>query len=186
MRGPAALAFAMTLTASRSGYAWPVELQAGYAKKGFTSSWRGDAGFGNELRLGARFGGILGVDFVGWEALASVDRRLNTGLTLGLTGYLPLGRAEPFARVFAIHQHEEALVSVEAAPLGVLFGIGPGVRHRAGGGVRLGTEVFLDHTHERRARWVVVPSATAIGFPDALGPSWYLGVEVGVGVDFRL
>ena len=74
-------------------------------------------------------------------AYATVDERLNTGLTLGVAGFIPWQRVRPFLRAFFIHQHEEGLVAVEEEPLGVLVGIGAGIRHRAGLGGTLGLEI---------------------------------------------
>ena len=167
--------------ATREAGAHTTELQGGLGVASFVSTWRGDYGGGGTLQLGARYAGVFGVDVMGWEALATVDRRLDTGLTLGITGYLPLEKVHPLARLFVIHQHEEALVSVENAPFGVALGIGAGIRHRVGGGLSLGAEFPLQ-TRDRTT-WCLTTRATAIALAGILGPSAYFGIDAALGFD---
>ena len=149
------------------------------------STWRGDFSGGGQLGVGYRFAHVIAVDAVGWEEPATVDRRLNTGLTLGVTGALPLPRFRPTLRLYVIHQHEEGLVSVMDHPLGTAFGIGAGIRHRAGGGLRLGVEIPVHGNEKKTVEWVVLTGLDATWFPDAsLGPSLYTGVMGGIGINF--
>lgn len=149
------------------------------------STWRGDFGGGGQLRLGYRFAHVFAIDLVGWEQLMSVDTRLDTGLTLGVSGYLPLGIVHPSARLFFIHQHEEGLVSVEDEPFGTAIGVGAGIRHRAGLGGVLGAEIELHRT--QRTQYVLVTGASVTWFPDAsLGPDAYFGLQVGLGFNYSL
>ena len=84
--------------------------------------------------------------------------------------------------IFAIHQHEEALASVASTPGGLVFDIGPGIRHRAGGGLTLGAEIpFLKRGD---LEWLVVADLEGIWFPDPLGPTFYFGANIGVGFNF--
>ena len=176
-----ALAIAGLLLASPSR-AGEIQVDAGTSVLG--SSWQGDFAAGGLLRLGYRFAHVVAIDFVGWEQYATVDTRLDTGLTFGVTGFLPLKRVRPSLRIFAIHQHEEALVSVANAPAGVLFGIGSGIRHRAGGGLTLGAEIpFLKRGD---LEWLVVADLEGIWFPDPLGPNYYFGANVGIGFNYGL
>ena len=52
----------------------------------------------------------------------------------------------------------EALVSVEEHPFGTVFGIGDGIRHRAGGGGSLGVEIAFGKS--AHVDWVAVGGST--------------------------
>jgi hypothetical protein len=173
------------LLAPREARATDVEMGAAAGATTFASTWRGDLAAGTTLRAGVRFGRVVAGDFQIWESYATVNQRLDTGLSIGVTGFLPLPATKPFARLFVLHQHEEALVSVANAPAGVLFGIGAGIRHRAGGGLSLGAEIPIRRSEDKRLAWVFVAEATGIYFPDAtLGPTAYAGIDLGVGFDY--
>jgi hypothetical protein len=176
-------ALAVFAVAPRSAEAGEIQLEG--AALASASTWRGDYGGGGQLRLGYRFARVFAIDFAGSEQYLSVDHRLDTGLTLGLSGYLPLGRVRPLLRLYFIHQHEEALVSVEEHPFGTVFGIGDGIRHRAGGGGSLGVEVaFAKSAH---VDWVAVGGTSVTVFPDAtLGPGAYFGLFAGVGLAYQI
>jgi hypothetical protein len=175
-----AFAFAVrTLAASKPAEAADVLVSTGAAAR--ASSWRGDVGGGGELRFGLRMARVAAFDVGVREELSTIDQRLNTGLFLGFAGYVPLGRVRPLARVYGVHQHEEGLVSVRAHPLGAVFGIGPGIRHRAGVGGALGFEAALGR--RLGVDWVFVTTVDATHFPDAsLGPSNYLGLGIALGI----
>ena len=179
-------AFVCVSVLTREAAAVPVELEVAAGATTFASTWRGDFGAVGTLRLGSRFAHVFAIDFQGWEELAGIDRRLNTGLSFGVTGYVPLHVAHPYARLFILHQHEEGLVSVENAPAGVVLGIGAGIRHRAGGGLSLGTEIPFRRDTNGKLTWVVIANATGTWFPDILGPHLYVGLDLGVGLDFLL
>lgn len=164
-----------------------VEVVAAGGSTAYASSWRGDWGGGGTLRAGVRFAHVVAVDFQAWESFATVNERINTGLSIGVTGYLPLRAVHPYARLFAMHQHEEGLVSVENTPAGTLFGIGPGIRHRAAGGLSLGAEIPFATTGDKRGTWLFFAGATGTYFPDdTLGPHTYVGLDLGLGFDFLL
>ena len=179
-------AFCLASSIVREAAAVPVELELAAGATTFASTWRGDFGGGGTLRLGSSFAHVFAIDFQAWEQLASVDRRLDTGLSFGVTGYVPLRVVHPYARLFVLHQHEESLVSVENAPAGVVLGIGSGIRHRAGGGLSLGAEIPFRRDTSGKLTWVMLANATGTWFPDLLGPHLYVGVDVGVGLDFLL
>jgi hypothetical protein len=174
--------FATVFLLSSTAFAGEIQIDAGTTMLG--SSWDGDFAGGGLLRLGYRFARVVSVDFVGWEQLAVVDQRMNTGLTFGVTGFIPLKHVRPSLRIFAIHQHEEGTVSVAQTPGGFLFGIGSGIRHRAGGGLTLGAEIpFLK---KNQLEWVVLAELQGIWFPDRLGPEFYYGGNVGIGFNYSL
>jgi len=128
---------------------------------------------------------IVTVDFAGWTQYARVDQRSNTALTFGLGAALPMQAVRPTVRLYAVHQHEEGMVSVKDHPWGTLFGIGAGIRHRAGGGVSLGAEVPFART--RFGEIFLFGSGSATVFPDtSLGPLVYAGVAVGIGVNYLI
>jgi hypothetical protein len=169
------------------------EIQIDAGSTVLASSWQGDFGAGGLLRLGYRFGRIVAIDFVGWEQMAVVNERLDTGLTFGVTGFIPLKRVRPSLRVFAIHQHEEGVVSVAQNPGGFLFGIGSGIRHRAGGGLTLGVEIPFRRSKAGDLEWVVLAEVEGIWFPpgtpvgpSGLGPELYYGGTVGIGFNYSL
>lgn len=149
------------------------------------STWRGDFGAGPQLRLGYRFAEVFAVDAVIWEELSSVDYRLNTGLTLGVTGFLQIEGIRASLRAYFIHQHEEAMVSVAHNPFGAIFGIGAGIRHRAGAGGALGLEIPFEKDED--FEFVIVTSLNVTVFPEAiLGPRAYFGVSGGIGFNYAL
>lgn len=159
-----------------------IQVDAGSTMLG--SSWQGDFTGGGLLRLGYRFARVVSIDTVLWEQLGNVDSRFLTGLTIGVTGFIPLKRIRPSLRLFAIHQHEEGAVSVAQTPGGFVFGIGSGIRHRGGGGTTLGVEVpFLK---KNGLEWVVLAELEGIWFPDSLGPTFYFGGNIGLGFNYAL
>ncbi len=181
----APVALAVAAAFSSVAFAAPVELTLAAGPSAYATSWRGDFGAGGSLRLGYRIARVVAIDFQGWETYATVNHRLNTGLSFGVAGYVPLQSVRPFARLFILHQHEEALVSVENSPAGVLFGVGSGIRHRAGGGVTLGVEIPQKRLGPKTEPAFVV-NTNALWFPDELGPHWYLGLDLGVSLGVLL
>lgn len=176
--------FLLVLGVPASAAARP-EIQVGTGPSVNASTWRGDYGAGGTLKLGMRFARVVGFDFQGWETLSTVDTRLVTGLSVGVRGTIPLRRVRPFGRLFVIHQHEEGLVSAQANPLGVLAGIGAGIRHRAGAGFSVGVEVPVQKIGSRTTV-TLFSQGNATWLANALGPAWYFGLDLGVGMDFLL
>lgn len=171
------------LFVSANATAGELEADLGYSFR--KSTWRGDWTTGGQLGLGYRFARIVSVDFAGWEELAHVDDRLNTGLTFGVTGALPLEKIRPTLRAYFIHQHEEGLVSVADHPFGTVAGIGAGIRHRAGVGGKLGLEIPF--SKRGKTEWVATVGLDTTWFPDStLGPSLYFGVTGGIGIRYSL
>ncbi len=187
MRLLVSLLFVFLSAPARAG---EIQIDSGITALG--SSWQGDFAAGGLLRLGYRFGHVVAIDIVGWEQLAVVNDRVDTGITFGVTGFIPLKYARPSLRIFAIHQHEEGAVSVAQTPAGFIFGIGSGIRHRAGGGLTLGVEIpfYKDRgleivgLVELQSIWFPPPSPPA--GPSGLGPEFYYGGNLGLGFNFSL
>jgi hypothetical protein len=186
-RAIASAACALALFAAHDARAMDVELGAAAGAATYASTWSGDFGLGSTLRAGVRFQRVFAIDFQAWESYATVNHRLNTGLSIGATGYLPLESVHPYGRLFVLHQHEEGIVSVENTPSGFVFGIGAGIRHRAGGGLALGAEFPVKRAANDRLTWLIFADGMLIYFPDAtLGPHAYFGVEGGIAFDWLL
>ncbi len=150
----------------------------------YASTWRGDYGGGAALQLGARWSHTIGVDALVWESLATVNERMNTGLTLGLNATIPRDGIRPYARLFAIHQHEEGLVSVAYQPFGAVFGVGAGIRHRYGGGLSAGIETPIG-PQDDRTHWSLRTLATGVYMPGPLGPEGYFMLSAILSVDWE-
>jgi hypothetical protein len=174
------------LFATNDARATDVQLVAAAGATTYASTWRGDFGVGSALRLGVRLGHVIQPDIQTGESYATVNRRINTALTLGVTGFLPIAPITPYGRLFVLHQHEEGLVSVENTPFGFVLGIGSGIRHRAGGGLTIGVDFPLK-TLSKRANTTFFVEGTTTYFPDnTLGPSAYFGLSAGVSLDYLL
>jgi hypothetical protein len=166
-----------------SAHAGELQLDLGAALR--RSSWSGDWAGGFQIGGGYRFARVIAVDFAVWEEPASVDRRLNTGLSLGVTAAIPREGIRPTLRAYFIHQHEEGFVSIADHPFGTVAGIGAGIRHRAGLGTRLGVEIPL--AKKKHVEWIALAGLDLTWFPDAtLGPAAYVGAMGGIGLNYGL
>jgi hypothetical protein len=166
-----------------------IQLGVGYSVR--KSTWRGDWAAGGQGGIGYRFARTVAIDFLGWVEPATVDRRLNTGVTVGVTGTLPFETIRPSLRLYFVHQHEEGIVSVKEQPFGALLGVGAGIRHRAGFGARLGVEIPLSkraaQTPKKRVEWFALAAIDTNYFPDAaLGPRAYFGATGGLGFNYDM
>jgi hypothetical protein len=178
-----AAASATLATAAPAAHAGEIQLDLGAALR--RSSWSGDWAGGFQLGGGYRFARVLAVDFAVWEEPASVDRRLNTGLSLGVTAAIPREGIRPTLRAYFIHQHEEGFVSIADHPFGTVAGIGAGIRHRAGLGTRLGVEIPL--AKQKHVEWIALAGLDLTWFPDAtLVPAAYVGAMGGIGLNYGL
>ena len=85
----------------------------------------------------------------------------------------------------AVHQHEEPYAALMDQPVGALFGVGDGIRHRAGG--RVGAQLALPFRDHRHGDWYLALDLDATAFLDAdRGPRWMssAGLSVGFSYDF--
>ncbi len=99
-------------------------------------------------------------------------------------GLGPHRQDAPFARFGLVHQHEETISSVAAEPFGAVFGVGDGIRHRAGldGGLGVDIPFAKQKAWEFHARVELLLT----GFPDVRGPAIYGGGNLGVGLNYAL
>jgi hypothetical protein len=178
-----AICLIVTLTMNLSfADAVDLRLAAGLASQG--SEWRGDVTGVGQLKLGVRFMKYVGICAEVRVGYGAVDQRMLTGLTLGVQGWLPMGGVFPYARLAFIHQHEESF-SVVAGDVGkALFGIGDGIRHRAGGLAAVGVDIPL--VRNNRLQWFASVEAVASYFPGDMGPQGYWGGGVGIGFSYSI
>ncbi len=167
-----------------TGHACAGEIQVAGGPGAYGSSWRGDGSVGPALRLGYRIKDIVAIDTVGRLSYGTVDERLITYLSLGGTLYGRLGRVRPYVRLAFVHQHEEPMPGVRDDPFGVVFGVGDGIRHRAGFGSSVGLDVPIAAT--KSAQVVVGVDVSSVWFPDPRGPALYVGGALWLGLNFGL
>jgi hypothetical protein len=173
---------AVVTLAPASARAGEVQLALGLGGEG--SSWRGDgAGFGS-LQLSYRFRDLIAPYFLARIGYAAVDQRMLTFLSLGAQVWARIGQVRPFARIGLVHQHEETMSSVADEPFGAVFGVGDGIRHRAGvdGGLGVDIPFAKQKSWEFHARI----EALLTGFPDVRGPTFYGGGNLSVGFNYSL
>lgn len=168
--------------APRAAQAGEAQLDLGLGGEG--SSWRNDgAGFGS-LQLGYRFKDLVAPYFLARIGGAAIDSRMLTFLSIGVQGWARIGKVRPFARFGLVHQHEETLSSVAAEPFGAIFGVGDGIRHRAGLDGGLGVDIPF----QKQKAWEFHARIEALltGFPDPRGPAIYAGASLGLGFNYSL
>jgi hypothetical protein len=181
---PAALTafFLALLAAVPEARAGEVQLALGLGGEG--SSWKGDvAGFGS-LKLGYRWMDLFAIYGQGRLGYATVNERLLTMIQLGAQVWGRIGPLRPYARAGIVHQHEESWVDVEVEPAGAIFGVGDGIRHRAGGDFGLGLDlpIYKDRAIQIFGNGEVLMS----WFPDPRGPTLYGGGLLGLGINYTL
>lgn len=160
------------------------DLQLALGVGGQASSWRGDGSGFTSLKLGYRFADLVAPYFLLRVGYASVDQRMLTLLSLGGQIWGRIGPVRPYLRFGLVHQHEETMASVANAPFGTLFGVGDGIRHRAGLDGALGVDIPF----ARKKSWQFHAMIEGIlsGFPDDRGPGIYGGGTAGLGVNYSL
>lgn len=150
------------------------------------SSWRGDASLNQSLKLGLRFEGVVAIDALTRLGYAMVDERVLTYLSLGASVYgkLAAGRLRPFVRLALVHQHEEPTSALRHDPVGALFGVGDGIRHRGGFGSSLGMDFVV--ARGRATEFLLGADANGTWFPDPRGPAIYYGGGLWAGLTYSL
>jgi hypothetical protein len=174
------LAFLAVPSAASAG-----EIQVAAGPGAYASSWRGDGTFGQALKVGYRFADLIAVDALGRLGYGTVDDRVITYLSLGGTLYGRLGPVRPYVRLAFVHQHEEPTPGVREDPYGTIFGVGNGIRHRAGFGSSLGIDYPIQKT-KSGIEVVVGIDTSGVWFPDPRGPKIYAGGALWLGLNFGL
>ena len=173
------------LLAAFEARAEAAEIQVATGPGAQGSTWRGDGALSSSLKLGVRFMDLVAIDALTRLGYAAVDDRVLTYLSLGGTIYGRIGtRVRPFGRLALVHQHEEPTSSVRHDPVGAVFGVGDGIRHRGGFGSSVGVDVVV--VKGQKAAFNVGADANGTWFPDPRGPAIYYGGGLWVGLDYSL
>jgi hypothetical protein len=152
------------------------------------TSWRGDYAAGTHLNGAYRWTAVS-VDLGLGLAYAPVDKRFVTPLSLGVSFYLPLGQLRGKASGFITHQHEESISAAAENPVGAFFGVGSGIRHRAGGGLGIGLEIPLSRSYAEgkvQSEWYAAVSTDARYLPYGTGPIWYATLHLSIGGSYAM
>ncbi len=180
---PGMVALVLTSLAGAAG-AEGVEAQVAMGPSVQASTWRGDRSLSASLKLGLRIRKILALDALTRLGYGQVDDRMLTYLSLGGTLYGKIGRAQPWIRAALVHQHEESRAAIAEQPVGAIFGVGDGIRHRGGGSLAIGLD--LPFARVGRTEWVLGADVQGIWFPDPRGPQLYAGGGGWLGANFDL
>jgi hypothetical protein len=147
------------------------------------STWRGDIASANFARFAYRFADLAGIYAHGRLGYATVDTRFLTQVSLGLQLWGKIAGLRPYVRLGGLHQHEETLSVIANNYLKAVFGIGDGIRHRAGGELGVGLEVPF--FKRKNTTFFAGSDFSTQWFPDNLGPQWYWNVGTILGVSFH-
>jgi len=182
-RGLAASCLLALIGAPAAARAGEIQLASGAGA--YASSWRGDDSFGLALKVGYRIADLVAIDSVGRLGYGTIDQRVITYLSVGGTLYARVGLARPYLRLAAVHQHEEPAPGVRADPYGTVFGVGDGIRHRAGFGSSLGVDYPIQKT-KSGVELTLGIDTSGIWFPDPRGPMIYAGGALWLGVNMGI
>lgn len=160
------------------------EVQVMLGAEGGSSTWARDPIGYTSFKLGYRMGDIASIYALTRLGYAPVNDRTLTYLSLGAQVWGRLGTTRPYVRAALSHQHEESITSVQAEPAGAIFGVGDGIRHRAGGEVALGIDFPL--RRDKRVQWVLSLEGSTILFPDPRGPQLYVLGGLAMGANYSL
>jgi hypothetical protein len=160
------------------------EPQANFGLQAGSSTWPGDPVALTTLKLAWRFQDVVAPFFMTRVGYGLVNDRSLISLMIGAQLWGRIGPARPYVRVAVQHQHEESLAAVRNEPLGALFGVGDGIRHRAGGDFAVGVDLPLHHGPLLDVYATV--EAVADWFPDPRGPSLYALGSAALGVSHSL
>lgn len=149
------------------------ELQVAVGAQGEDTTWRDDAAAYSSLQVGLRFKDLVSVDLLGRLGYGTVDERVLSYFCVGGELWGRLGPTRPRLRLGIVHQHEEPRMAIMDDPFGALFGVGDGIRHRAGAQVGAGIDIPIGRLARRPLFLGIDLGAT--WFPDDRGPGWYVG-----------
>ena len=149
------------------------ELQVALGAAGEATSWEGDSALYSSLQVGWRFRDLVSIDFLGRLGYGEVDDRVLSYFSFGAELWGRLKSTRPHVRLGVVHQHEEPYAAITADPGGAIFGVGDGIRHRAGGQISVGLDVPIGRLW-RHPLFISI-GAQATRFPDDRGPASYWG-----------
>lgn len=163
------------------------ELDLNLGLQATTTEWPADHGGGGTLDLGFWFTDWIGATFLGKEHYAAVDERFMTYLSVNAAVRHDFGPVRVTGSLGLVHQHEETGSAIMEQPFGALFGIGDGIRHRAGSrtGVSIATPVFH---YAKGAVFVALDVDATVFSENERGPQWMTsaGISVGATYDFTV
>jgi hypothetical protein len=160
------------------------EVQVMLGAAGGSSTWARDPTGYTSFKLGYRWADVFAIHALTRLGYAPVNDRSLTYLSLGAQLWGRLGVTRPYVRVATSHQHEDSIASVTNEPAGAVFGVGDGIRHRAGGEAALGIDFPL--RRDKRFQWVLSLEGSTIYFPDPRGPSIYVLGGLALGANYAL
>ena len=161
-----------------------VDVEGALGPGASASTWRGDAAVQTSLFLGLRFGDLISIDALTRLGYATVDDRMLTYLSFGVTMFGRVWKLRPYARLALVHQHEEPRSAIKDDPGGAVLGVGNGIRHRGGFGGSLGLQIPIAQV--RSTELFTGGDVTSTYFPDSRGPAFYWGAGLWLGANFRL
>jgi len=150
-----------------------------------TTAWPGDHGGGASLDASWWFRPWIGASFIGKEQYATVDDRYLSYFSVNAAVRHPAGPLRLTGTLGVVHQHEEPRAAVMEQPFQSLFGVGDGIRHRAGG--RAGVQLALPVKQLGHGDVFVALDLDLTAFADDdRGPRWMTsaGASVGFTYDF--
>jgi hypothetical protein len=165
------------------------EIRASVGPSAGVSSWRSDYGVGTAFRASYKFGTRVSADFGTGFGYNTVDTRFVTQILAGVSLYQPIGNSRLVLGFFGTHQHEESVASAMKQPIGVLFGVGDGVRHRAGVGSSVGFEFPLLQTRKNDAlvsEWLGGVAVDAAYLFHGTGPTYMGAARLSLGFSYGL
>jgi hypothetical protein len=160
------------------------DLQLALGAYGGGTDWKGDGVAASTFKVGVRGWDRVAPYFLARIGYGSVDSRLVTMLSLGAQVWGRLGTFRPYARFGFAHQHEEPLAYVGRNKLGALFGVGDGIRHRAGLDGAAGFD--LPVRRWTKAELYLNVEGTTSWFMNSSGPSWFWGGGVALGLNYQI
>jgi hypothetical protein len=160
-------------------------LDLGLGLQATTTGWPDDHGGGAALDAAYWFTPHVAASFVGKEQYASVDDRVLSYFSINASARHDLGRFRLTGTLGLVHQHEEPRAAIMEQPVQALFGVGDGIRHRAGS--RAGFSLGLPLSSHDHGDYYVALDVDGTVFTDAdRGPRWMssAGLSVGFTYDF--
>jgi len=177
-----AFAIAITMVSVAPRLSSAGELDTAGAIGVTTSRWAGDTGGGGSLKVGYFFERLpwLAPIFVGRVELVPVDERIITYFSLGAEARRSLGPCRGYLRLGVVHVHEESRSAFSEAPFQSILGVGPGIRHRAGGNLGIGVEVPF-YRMGPSDLYVATDVGGTLFAENDRGPRWYVSATLGLG-----